>query len=84
MHNTGQMQSLYAGPAKSWMRFMRHVLNTFGYHLVVVQADLVGYLIVGFGYYLVSCTLSETQSCISKQDWDPAYDTCPHGIAGST
>ena len=37
---------------------MCHVLNTFGYCLAVVQLDLVGYFIVGFGYNLVSCTLS--------------------------
>ena len=62
MHNAGQMQSLCAGPAESWMRFMSHVLNTSGYCLAIVQSDLVGYLIVGFGYNLVSCTLSGTQS----------------------
>ena len=29
-----------------------------GYHLALVQSDLVGYSVVGFGYNLVSCTLS--------------------------
>ena len=62
MHNAGQMGSLCAGPAKSWMRFMTCVLNTSGYHLAIVQSDFVGYLSGSFEYNLVSCTLSGTQS----------------------
>ena len=58
MHNAGQMQSLCAGPAKSWMQFMTRVLNTSGYHLAIMQSDLVGYSVDWFGYNLVSCTLS--------------------------
>ena len=49
-------------PAKSWMHFMSHALNTFGYCLAIMRSNLVGYFIVGSGYNLVSCTLSETQS----------------------
>ena len=58
MHNAGQTQSLCAGPAKSWVHFMSHALNLPGYCLAVMQSDLVGYSVVGFGYNLVSCTLS--------------------------
>ena len=58
MRNAGQMQSLCAGPAKSWMHFMSRALNIPGYCLAVVQSDLVGYLVDWFGCNLVSCTLS--------------------------
>ena len=69
---------------KSWMQFMSCALNTFGHCLVIMQSDLVGYLRGRFWYYLVSCTLSGTQSWVLKWGWDLTNDTCPHGITGST
>ena len=48
--------------AMSWMLFVSHALNTFGYFLVVMRSDLVWYLRGMFRYNLVSCTLSGTQS----------------------
>ena len=67
LRNAGQTQSLCAGPAESWMQFMSCALNFpgycltvvgLGYRLAVMRSGLVGYSIVGFGYKLVSCTLS--------------------------
>ena len=58
MCNTGQMQSLCAGSAKSWIWFISRALNIPGYHLAIVRSGLVGHSVVWFGYNLVSCTLS--------------------------
>ena len=67
LRNAGQMQSLCTGPAESWMWFMSHALNLPGYRLTIIQlgyclavvrSGLVGYSVAGFGYKLVSCTLS--------------------------
>ena len=42
--------------------FHESCIEYLGYHLAVVQSGLVGYLKGKFGYNLVSCTLSGTQS----------------------
>ena len=84
MCNAGRTNAQSGCPFESWMQFMSCALYTFGYCLAIVQSDLVGYLRGRFRYNLVSCTLFWTQSWVLKCNWDSAYDTRLHGIAGST